>query len=144
MFEYNAEVLRVVDGDTLDARIDLGFDVHVNKRIRLMGIDTWESRTRDLEEKKKGLAAKARLKELLKVDKNKFKLISHGTGKFGRVLGDIEISVGNVCDILVEEGHAYSYFGGNKEEARAKAAEILAESKKISEGSLISATDKDL
>ena len=144
MFEYNAEVLRVVDGDTLDARIDLGFDVHVNKRIRLMGIDTWESRTRDKAEKAKGLAAKARLKELLKVDKNKFKLISHGTGKFGRVLGDIEISVGNVCDILVEEGHAYSYFGGNKEEARAKAAEILAESKKISEGSLISVTDKDL
>ena len=144
MFEYNAEVLRVVDGDTLDARIDLGFDVHVNKRIRLMGIDTWESRTRDKAEKAKGLAAKARLKELLKVDKNKFKVISHGTGKFGRVLGDIEISVGNVCDILVEEGHAYSYFGGNKEEARAKAAEILAESKKISEGSLISVTDKDL
>ena len=144
MFEYNAEVLRVVDGDTLDARIDLGFDVHVNKRIRLMGIDTWESRTRDKAEKVKGLAAKARLKELMKQDKNKFKLISHGTGKFGRVLGDIEISVGNVCDILVEEGHAYSYFGGNKEEARAKAAEILAESKKISEGSLISVTDKDL
>ena len=136
MFEYNAEVLRVVDGDTPDARIDLGFDVHVNKRIRLMGIDTWESRTRDKAEKVKGLAAKARLKELLKQDKNKFKLISHGTGKFGRVLGDIEISVGNVCDILVEEGHAYSYFGGNKEEARAKAAEILAESKKI--------PDKDL
>ena len=131
MFEYNAEVLRIVDGDTLDARIDLGFDVHVNKRIRLMGIDTWESRTRDKAEKAKGLAAKARLKELLKVDKNKFKLISHGTGKFGRVLGDIEISVGNVCDILVEEGHAYSYFGGNKEEARAKSAEILAESKKV-------------
>ena len=136
MFEYNAEVLRIVDGDTLDARIDLGFDVHVNKRIRLMGIDTWESRTRDKAEKVKGLAAKARLKELLKQDKNKFKLISHGTGKFGRVLGDIEISVGNVCDILVEEGHAYSYFGGNKEEARAKAAEILAESKKIPEKDL--------
>ena len=136
MFEYNAEVLRVVDGDTLDARIDLGFDVHVNKRIRLMGIDTWESRTRDQDEKAKGLAAKFRLIELLQSEGNKFKLISHGTGKFGRVLGDIEISVGNVCDILVEEGHAYSYFGGNKEEARAKAAEILAESKKV--------PDKDL
>ena len=136
MFEYNAEVLRVVDGDTLDGRIDLGFDVHVNKRIRLMGIDTWESRTRDQEEKAKGLAAKFRLIELLQAEGNKFKLISHGTGKFGRVLGDIEISVGNVCDILVEEGHAYSYFGGNKEEARAKAAEILAENKKV--------PDKDL
>ena len=136
MFEYNAEVLRVVDGDTLDARIDLGFDVHVKKRIRLHGIDTWESRTRDAEEKKKGIAAKSRLVELLQADQGKFKLISYGVGKFGRVLGDIEISAGNVCDILVEEGHAYSYFGGNKEEARAKAAEILAESKKI--------PDKDL
>ena len=136
MFEYNAEVLRIVDGDTLDARIDLGFNVHVNKRIRLMGIDTWESRTRDQDEKAKGLAAKFRLIELLQSEGNKFKLVSHGTGKFGRVLGDIEISVGNVCDILVEEGHAYSYFGGNKEEARAKAAEILAESKKV--------PDKDL
>ena len=131
MFEYNAEVLRVVDGDTLDARIDLGFDVHVKKRIRLHGIDTWESRTRDAEEKKKGIAAKSRLVELLQADQAKFKLISYGVGKFGRVLGDIEISAGNVCDILVEEGHAYSYFGGNKEEARAKAAEILAESKKV-------------
>ena len=131
MFEYNAEVLRVVDGDTLDARIDLGFDVHVKKRIRLHGIDTWESRTRDAEEKKKGIAAKTRLVELLQADQGKFKLISYGVGKFGRVLGDIEISAGNVCDILVEEGHAYSYFGGNKEEARAKAAEILAESKKV-------------
>ena len=136
MFEYNAEVLRVVDGDTLDARIDLGFDVHVKKRIRLHGIDTWESRTRDAEEKKKGIAAKSRLVELLQADQGKFKLISYGVGKFGRVLGDIEISVGNVCDILVEEGHAYSYFGGNKDEARAKAAEILAESNKVSEKGL--------
>ena len=136
MFEYNAEVLRVVDGATLDARIDLGFDVHVKKRIRLHGIDTWESRTRDAEEKKKGIAAKSRLVELLQADQGKFKLISYGVGKFGRVLGDIEISAGNVCDILVEEGHAYSYFGGNKEEARAKAAEILAESKKIPEKDL--------
>ena len=136
MFEYNAEVLRVVDGDTLDARIDLGFDVHVKKRIRLHGIDTWESRTRDAEEKEKGIAAKSRLVELLQADQGKFKLISYGVGKFGRVLGELEVSVGNECDILIKEGHAYSYFGGNKEEARAKAAEILAESKKIPEKDL--------
>ena len=135
-FVYPAKLTRVVDGDTCDALIDLGFKTFVKKRIRFAGVDTWECRTRDKAEKVKGLAAKARLKELLKQDKNKFKLISHGTGKFGRVLGDIEISVGNVCDILVEEGHAYSYFGGNKEEARAKAAEILAESKKIPEKDL--------
>ena len=136
MFEYNAEVLRVVDGDTLDARIDLGFDVHVKKRIRLHGIDTWESRTRDAEEKKKGLAAKARLVELLQSDEGKFKLMSYGVGKFGRVLGEIEVSAGNVCDILIKEGHSYSYFGGNKEEARTKAAELLAESKTAPEKDL--------
>ena len=108
----------------------------VYKRIRLHGIDTWESRTRDAEEKKKGLAAKARLVELLEADEGKFKLISYGVGKFGRVLGELEVFAGNVCDILIEEGHAYSYFGGNKEEARAKAAEILAESKKMPEKDL--------
>ena len=76
MFEYSAEVLRIVDGDTLDAEIDIGFDVFVKKRIRLFGIDTWESRTKDLVEKKKGLAAKARLKELLQENGNKFLLQS--------------------------------------------------------------------
>ena len=136
MFEYKAHLLRVVDGDTLDASIDLGFSVFVKKRIRLMGIDTWESRTKDLEEKKKGLAAKARLIELLQADAGEFTLISYGVGKFGRVLGEIEVTAGNVCDILKEEGHAYAYFGGNKEEARAKAAEILAENKETPEKDL--------
>ena len=77
MFEYPAELVRIVDGDTLDAEIDLGFGVFVKKRIRLFGIDTCESRTRDLVEKKKGLAAKARLKEILqkkqKRQKNTYK-----------------------------------------------------------------------
>ena len=63
---YSAKLVRVVDGDTADAMIDLGFDTWVKKRIRFMGIDTWESRTRDLEEKKKGLEAKAFTKHLLK------------------------------------------------------------------------------
>ena len=58
MYEYQAELTRIVDGDTLDCIIDIGFSVFVKKRIRLHGIDTWESRPRDLEEKKKGLAAK--------------------------------------------------------------------------------------
>ena len=136
MFEYKAQLIRVVDGDTLDCRIDLGFSVFVKKRVRLMGIDTWESRTRDLEEKKKGLAAKSRLIELLQAEDGEFTLISYGVGKFGRVLGEIEVTAGNVCDILVEEGHAYAYFGGNKEEARAKAAAILAEHKKVPEKDL--------
>jgi len=137
MFEYNAELIRVVDGDTCDARIDLGFNVFVKKRIRFMGIDTWESRTKDLEEKEKGLAAKARVVELLQADFGKFKLISHGVGKFGRCLGELEVSAGNVNDILMKEGHAYPYFGGNKEEARAKALAILAEQK-------AEVTEKDL
>ena len=136
MFEYKAQLIRVIDGDTIDCRIDLGFSVFVKKRVRLMGIDTWESRTRDLEEKKKGLAAKSRLIGLLQADDGEFTLISYGVGKFGRVLGEIEVTAGNVCDILVEEGHAYAYFGGNKEEARAKAAEILAEHKKVPEKDL--------
>ena len=66
MFEYEATLDRIVDGDTLDVLIDLGFDIHIKKRVRIFGINTAESRTRDLEEKKRGLAAKARLKELIK------------------------------------------------------------------------------
>ena len=58
-FEYNATLVKVLDGDTIDAYIDLGFDLKIKKRIRYMGIDTWESRTRDLEEKKKGLLSKS-------------------------------------------------------------------------------------
>ena len=135
--EYEAELIKVLDGDTIDCYIDLGFDLKIKKRIRYMGIDTWESRTRDLDEKKKGLAAKARNKELLEA--GSFKLKSFGTGKFGRVLGEIFVSpdfVGDhiqeciknpesaidlssdgwvsVNDILMEEGHAYAYDGGKK------------------------------
>ena len=131
MHEYQANLIKIVDGDTLDADIDLGFSVWVRKRVRLVNIDTWESRTRDKEEKKRGLAAKARLKELIKENKNQFILISHGLGKFGRVLGEILLDDDrNVNDILIEEGHAYEYYGGNKEEARAKAQAILSERNK--------------
>ena len=73
---YSAKLVRVVDGDTADAMIDLGFDTWVKKRIRFYGVDTWESRTRDLEEKKKGLAAKAYVKDLLEnSDEGKFSII---------------------------------------------------------------------
>ena len=65
MYTYNIELLRVVDGDTIDAKIDLGFDVFVKKRVRFLGVDTPESRTRDLEEKARGLAAKDRVIQLL-------------------------------------------------------------------------------
>ena len=89
---YSAKLVRVVDGDTADAMIDLGFNTWVKKRIRFMGIDTWESRTRNLEEKKKGLAAKQRTKDLLEIVSSKpgyFRMKSHGLGKYGRVLGEI-------------------------------------------------------
>ena len=120
---YRAKLDRVVDGDTIDAMIDVGFDIWVKKRIRYMGIDTWESRTRDLEEKAKGLLAKARNKELIETVSSKpgyFRLKSYGVGKYGRVLGEIFImdADGNTINIneqLKSEGHAYEYFGGKKQ-----------------------------
>ena len=119
---YRGKLERVVDGDTIDALIDVGFDVWVKKRIRYKGIDTWESRTRNLEEKKKGLAAKARNKQLLEEVSSKsgyFRLKSYGVGKYGRVLADIFIMDANgaqinVNETLISEGHAYVYEGGKK------------------------------
>ena len=119
---YRGKLERVVDGDTIDALIDVGFDIWIKKRIRYSGIDTWESRTRDLAEKAKGLEAKARNKELLMEVSSKsgyFRLKSHGVGKYGRVLGEIfiEDSEGkqwNVNSTLIAEGHAYVYDGGTK------------------------------
>ena len=113
----SAKLVRVVDGDTADAMIDLGFDTWVKKRIRFYGVDTWESRTRNLEEKKKGLAAKAYVKDLLEnSDDGKFSIISYGTGKYGRVLGELFVK-GNeksVNQLLLENGHAYEYHGEKK------------------------------
>ena len=119
---YSAKLVRVVDGDTCDALIDLGFNVWVKNRIRFMGVDAWESRTRNLEEKKKGLAAKERVKDLLTNVSSKsgyFRLKSHGVGKYGRVLGQLFImdKDGKQWDInetLLTEGHAYTYHGGKK------------------------------
>ena len=120
---YRAKLDRVVDGDTIDAMIDLGFNIWVKKRIRYMGMDAWESRTRDLEEKKKGLAAKARNKELIEEVSAKsgyFRLKSYGVGKYGRVLGEIFILDAegkqyNINEQLIKEGHAYVYQGGKKQ-----------------------------
>jgi len=114
---YSAKVVRVVDGDTADAMIDLGFDTWVKKRIRFYGVDTWESRTRNLEEKKKGLAAKAYVKDLLEnSDEGKFLLKSHGVGKYGRVLGELFVKgyETSVNELLKENGHAYEYHGEKK------------------------------
>ena len=114
---YSAKLQRVVDGDTCDALIDLGFDTWVKKRIRFFGVDTWESRTRNLEEKKKGLAAKEFTKDLLEnSDEGKFLLKSHGVGKYGRVLGELYVKgyEQSVNELLKENGHAYEYDGGKK------------------------------
>jgi len=119
---YRGKLERVVDGDTIDALIDVGFDIWVKKRIRYKGIDTWESRTRNLEEKKLGLAAKERNKELLEQVSSKpgyFRLKSYGVGKYGRVLAEVFILDNNentICinNQLISEGHAYVYDGGKK------------------------------
>lgn len=113
MYKYNAKLDRVVDGDTIDALVDLGFDTWKKVRIRMMGMNAPESRTRDLEEKKLGLAAKARLIEML--GDGVFTLQSHGVGKYGRCLGEIfresDISLNRQ---LINEGHATEYFGGKR------------------------------
>ena len=116
-YGYSCKLERVVDGDTCDALIDLGFNTCVKKRIRFYGVDTWESRTRNLEEKKKGLAAKEYVKDLLEnSDDGKFSIISHGVGKYGRVLGEIFVKghEQSVNELLKENGHAYEYDGGKK------------------------------
>ena len=112
-FVYQAELERVVDGDTVDVTLDLGFDVKLHKqRVRLHGIDTPESRTRNLAEKKLGLAAKERLKELCV---GRFKVKSLGKCKYGRVLGIPYTEDGqDICQLLIDEGHAVEYYGGKK------------------------------
>ena len=122
MYTYKIKLDRVIDGDTIDAHIDLGFDVSIKKRIRFMGINTPESRTRDLEEKARGLAAKDRVKCLLE-GCDSITLKSHGVGKFGRCLGEIMLdkvdeqnnnTLINLNELLVAEGHAVKYFGGKR------------------------------
>ena len=122
MYTYKIKLDRVVDGDTIDAEIDLGFDVKIKKRIRFMGINAPESRTRDLEEKARGLAAKDRVKQLLD-GCNNIQLNSHGIGKFGRCLGEIMLDTidGKECltlkslnELLINEKHAVEYHGGKR------------------------------
>ena len=122
MYEYRAKVIKVVDGDTVDVDIDLGFGVWLkDERVRIMGIDTPESRTRDKVEKKFGLAAKARLKELLGATPILKTQVGKGgedmKGKFGRILGDFLTEDGKKCgELLIKEGHAVKYTGGAKED----------------------------
>jgi len=126
MYEYRVNVVKVVDGDTVDVDIDLGFGVWLkDERVRIMGIDTPESRTSDKVEKKFGLAAKARLKSLLgKKAILKTQVNKDGEdmkGKFGRILGDFISEDGRmVTEVMIAEGHCVPYFGGSKEDVQAQ------------------------
>jgi len=125
MYEYKCTIVRVIDGDTVDVDIDLGFGIIMaDERVRIMGIDTPESRTSDKVEKLFGKAAKARLQELLgetsilrtQINKNGEDM----KGKFGQVLGDFVAKDGRmVTEVMTEEGHCVPYTGGSKEETHA-------------------------
>jgi micrococcal nuclease len=141
MYEYKVKVLRVVDGDTVDVDIDLGFGVWLRKeRVRIMGIDTPESRTRDKVEKKFGLASKAKLKELLKdgaiLKTEVSKKGEDMKGKFGRILGDFILDDNRkVTEVLIQEGHAVAYFGGSKDDV--DAAHLSNRKRLIAEGVVV-------
>ena len=124
--EYDVVLLKAVDGDTVDVDIDLGFGVWLkDERVRIMGIDTPESRTSNKVEKLFGLAAKKRLKELLKegatLITTEDKSGEDMKGKFGRILGDFKIADGRlVTEVMAEEGHCVPYFGGSKDDTQAQ------------------------
>jgi micrococcal nuclease len=151
MYEYRARLIKVVDGDTVDVDIDLGFGIWMkDERVRIMGIDTPESRTRDKVEKLFGKAAGARVKELLEEDIIlKTQIARNGEdmkGKYGRILGDFIVERFEdgkqemLTDILVAEGHAVAYFGGSKEEIAMK---HLANREKLLREEVISRSNYD-
>jgi len=119
LYEYKCKINKVVDGDTVDVDIDLGFGIWMkDERVRIVGIDTPESRTRDKVEKIFGTAAKERLQELLgKECILRTQINKDGEdmkGKFGRILGDFIVENKSVAEVLVEEYHAVKYHGQNK------------------------------
>ena len=118
-FSYRVnKVTKVVDGDTIDVIIDLGFDIMYKSRVRLFGIDTPESRTRDLVEKKYGLMSKDFLKDKLK-NAEKIVIKTHKgeeTGKFGRILGEIFWDNVNINQQMCDVGHAVAYYGQSKDD----------------------------
>jgi len=145
MYTYRCKILRVVDGDTVDVDIDLGFGIWMHKeRVRMMGIDTPESRTRDLVEKTFGLASKERLKDILPVGSKQIlktqidKSGEDAKGKFGRILGDFLVYYPPAdCEmgctkILINEGYAVEYMGGSKEEVQAQ--HLINRERLLSEG----------
>ena len=117
MYEYNCKIDRVVDGDTVDVDIDLGFDVWMLKqRIRLYGVDTPESRTRDKVEKVFGNLAKEFVEKRLPVgSKQVLRTKLDGKGKFGRILGEFVIDETTINRLLIESNNAVEYHGQSKE-----------------------------
>ena len=122
MYEYRCKVVKIIDGDTVDVDIDLGFGVWLPKeRVRLFGIDTPESRTRDLEEKKYGLAAKKFLTGMLDDDGGIIlKTHKDKTGKFGRILGELWRTTNyadqSINNYMIDKHHAVMYLGQSKED----------------------------
>jgi len=116
MYEYNCEILRVVDGDTVDVSIDLGFDISYKSRVRLYGIDTPESRTRDKDEKARGLMSKEYLIDELSKGQVVIKTHKDKKGKFGRVLGEMYVGDRNINLMMVDGFLAVEYKGQSKKE----------------------------
>ena len=116
MYEYNCEVKRIVDGDTVDVVIDLGFDIHYSSRVRLYGIDTPESRTRNKDEKVRGLMSKKYLTDALSKGQGVIKTHKDKKGKFGRVLGEMYVADKNINLMMVDDNLAVKYKGQNKKQ----------------------------
>ncbi len=117
MYEYNCEVKRIVDGDTVDVVIDLGFDIHYSSRVRLYGIDTPESRTRNKDEKVRGLMSKEYLTDALSKGQVVIKTHKDKKGKFGRVLGEMYVADKNINLMMVDDHLAVKYKGQNKKQS---------------------------
>ena len=116
MYEYSCRINRVIDGDSVDVCIDLGFDISFTSSVRLYGIDTPESRTRDPQEKKCGLLSKKFLEEAVKNGKNIIiRTQKDEKGKFGRVLGSLIIDGTNINHKMIEENLAVAYYGQSKD-----------------------------
>jgi micrococcal nuclease len=116
MYEYNCKVKRVVDGDTVDVVIDLGFDIHFATRVRLYGMDTPESRTRNKDEKVRGYMSKDFLEEWMEKDDVIIRTRRDKKGKFGRVLGEMLVRGENINKLMIKECLAVEYYGQSKDD----------------------------
>ena len=122
MYEYRCKIVKIIDGDTVDVDIDLGFGVWMHKeRIRLYGIDTPESRTRDLDEKKYGLIAKSWIEKFMPPGSTQTLITQKDkSGKFGRILGKFRVNDGSydiiLNDWMISNHHAVAYYGQSKQD----------------------------